>query len=233
MNTINWHLVFKTNYYTKETVETNLVYTPMSKDNIYCMSFDHTHPYQNEMVTHFLPNRPFYNEETVDFFFKREVEYIDRFKKYSWSPNYIEIDHNNRKIFFEWPGYSCNNIVMEQNKNSRENLNSYCIDWETQLLNIVNDIHSSEIYKVTLYPHCFFIQNGILKTFDFYGCADKSDYLLPLSRMQGILGVASKDRFNEVIDGKTVNFKILFRQALEKYSCWPSDKLKEFAKKIS
>jgi hypothetical protein len=229
MNTANWNLVFKVNYNDKKVVETNLVYTPMTNDDnsIYCMNFDHSHPYQNEMVASFMPERPYYTKETVQNFFNREIYYLEKFKDFKWRPNYIKIDNINNKIFFEWPGESCNKIVTDGG-----NLEIYCPNWEQQLINIIMDIYNHGFYKVTLYPHCFFVQNGILKTFDFYGCANIEDPYVPLSIAKGVLGVASKERFIEVIKDEKLNFKVLFKQALEGYSCWPTEKLKELIGKI-
>lgn len=229
MNTDNWNPLFKKNYYTKKVVETNLVYTPLiNPDNtVFCMNFDHTHPYQNEMVSSFLPNRPYYTKKTVKYFFDREVTYIDCFKNYTWSPNYLEIDKKNQKIFFEWPGETCNRIVTDDN-----DLNIYCPNWESQLLNIIKDILKNDSYKITLYPHCFFIENNVLKTFDFYGCVDKNNPVLPLEEIIGILGVASSDRLEFAIKDDTINAEILFKQALTGYACWPTNVLEKLAFEI-
>lgn len=218
----NWELVFKFNYHTKKIVETNLVYTPLTDGKIFCMNFDHTHPYQNEMVSSFLPVRPFYNEETTNFFFKRELEFIEKFKNYSWTPNYLEVDKKFKKIFFEWPGESFNKIVS-----SNADINNYCPNWENQLEKIILEIIDAGCYKLTIYPHCFFSNFGIMKTFDFYGCAYSKYPYLPLEKVKGIMGVASSERFEKAINNNEISIKELFIQALNGYSCWPTDKLKK------
>lgn len=225
MDITNWNLVFKRNYYTKKIVETNLVYTPLINDEgtVFCMNFDHTHEYQNEMVSSFLPSRPHYNKETVEFFFNRELLYIEKFKDYPWAPKYLEIDKQNQRIYFEFNKESCNWTVAGE-----ENLEEKFPNWEKQLINIIDDLIKANCYKLTIYPHCFYYMNGTLKMFDFYGCVDKDNTLVSLNRLLGILGVASPDRFEPAIKGDYVDTKELFIQALNGYSCWPTDRLKEF-----
>lgn len=220
----DWSYVFKRNYYTKQIVETNLVYTPLinPEGTVYCMNFDHKNQYQNEMVSSFLPSRPYYTKETVEFFFNRELHYIEKFKNYSWAPKYIDIDVKNQRIFFEFNKKSCNWVVAD-NLNLDENFPN----WEDQLVNIVSDIINEGCYKLTIYPHCFFYDKQ-LKMFDFYACVDKNDSLIPLEKMMGIMGVASPERFEKALSGNHVDTKELFKQALNNYSCWPTDRLKEF-----
>jgi hypothetical protein len=224
MNTDNWEYVFKTEYRTKETIETNLVYTPLTYDNVFCMSFDHASPYQNEMLHHIFPQRPFYTEEMVTFLFNREVEFINRFKDKPWTPNYLDIDLKSKKIFFEWPGETFNRIVTDGS-----NITTYCQDWEDQLENIILDLYNEGCYKLTLYPHCFFNDNGIMKTFDFYACTDITDRYIDVSLVQGMLGIASPERFEKAIKDSKLDLKELFAQALNGYSMWPTDRLKKLA----
>ena len=229
MNIDNWDPVFKINYYTKKIVETNLVYTPLvnKEKTIMCMNFDHTHPYQNEMVSSFLPQRPYYTKDTVKFFFDRELKYIETFRHLPWTPNYLEIDYINQRVFFEWPGESCNALVC-----NNIDIGRYCNNWEDQLEKIVSDILSNDCYKLTLYPHCFFIQDGILKTFDFYACADIDDPHIDINIMKGIMGVVSADRFTEATASHSINTEVLFKQALKEFSCWPGNRLPAMYQKL-
>lgn len=224
----NWKYVYKKDYELDLIVETNLVYSPMTNpdNNIFCMVFDHTDEYQNYGVKHVFPSRPNYTAEAVKFFFQRELHYRDKFKAYPWAPNYIHDDFENQRIFFEWSGISCNKGVVERT------IETECPDWEEQLCNIVNDLLDAGCYKTTLYPHCFFIENGVLKMFDYYGCAEIDDSVISLKDVEPILTPKTKERLSSVIINDAVDTKFIFKQALEGYSRWNSNKLKELARKI-
>lgn len=225
MNIDNWTPVFKTNYYTKQKVETNLVYTPLinREGNIYCMNFDHLHPYQNELVSSFLPQRPHYTKELVRYFFEREKHYISKFSSYSWAPEYCEIDDANQRIFFKFSGSSCNTVVTQQ----ADAIDHILPNWQQQLTAMVDNIISAGYLKMTLYPHCCFY-DGTLKTFDFYGCVDRADPHISMDVLRGIIGVISADRFASATDNNLVNMRELFIQTLTKHHCWPTNALEKF-----
>ena len=223
MNLPDWKLVYKVDpLATDALVPTNLIYTPLTHENIMCMNFNHTHHYQHEMVKPTLPERPDYTEELVSYLFNRELNYIEKFKGKSWAPTYIEIDKDQQKIFFEWSGESCNRILF-----SGRALEELCPNWQEQLEMIVLDLLRDGYYKLTLYPHCFFVQDGILKTFDFYACADIADPYIELETIKGIIGKRSIGRFAAATEGSKINTRILFEQAVTTYSGWPGNPLKK------
>ena len=225
----NWKPFYKINPDDNQLIETNLVYTPLvSPDgNILCMSFDHTSKYQTEELAHWLPERPHYTKEMVKFFFDREVKYLTALCKYDWAPKVIDIDIANQQIFFEWPGETCNQIVYTGRK-----IEDYCSDWEQQLYNIIQDIYNAGYLKISLYPHCFFIDNGILRTFDFYGCCERTNPYVALKDIRGMIGETSTPRFDEATDGDMLNLEILFNRALEHYVLWPNNALQTIYRKL-
>lgn len=229
MKTVNWKPFYKINPEDNQLIETNLIYTPLiSPDGtVFCMSFDHTSPYQNEELAHWLPKRPHYTKEMVKFFFNREINYLTKLSKFAWAPRLIDIDCSAQQIFFEWPGETCNNIIY-----TGRDLNDYCPDWEQQLGKIISNIYNAGFLKVSLYPHCFFIDNGVLRTFDFYGCCDRADPYIDLDSIRGMIGETSGPRFEEATDGNLLNLEILFNRALEKYVDWPNDALKKIYKDL-
>jgi hypothetical protein len=220
MKTNDWNKVYKIDSEYGNLLETNLIYVPLTNEkNLYCMNFDHSHYYQNEMLDHLeLPNRNEYTKELVEFFFKKEVEYLTLFQGKLWAPTIVDIDYKSQKIFFYWSGESCNQIIY-----TNRNLSDYCPNWEEQLEKIITDIYNSGYYKLTLYPHCFYIDNGTLKTFDFYSCVDRSDPYIELDKIKGMIGQKSANRFKEATEGTMLNFEILFKQALLKHIQWPTD----------
>lgn len=223
MNIPKWQIVYKADIEsTDELVTTNLIYTPLTYGNVMCMNFDYTNCYQHEMIHFTLPERPDYTKKLVSYMFNRELNYIEKFKGKSWAPTYIKIDKDKQQIFFEWSGESCNRILF-----SGRSLEDLCPNWQEQLEMIVLDLLKDGYYKLTLYPHCFFIQDGILKTFDFYACADISDPYIELETIKGIIGNRSIERFAKATEGSKINTRILFEQAVTTYSGWPGNPLKK------
>lgn len=223
MDTIGW-----TNYgkfMEGDYHKTNLLYTPkmnISKD-ILCMSWDINDPYQYDIMGN---KRAGLTDQLMSFFFSREVENINVFKSYKWSPNYLEIDNENKKIFFEWNTETCNDII-----NKGQSLSDRCPDWKSQLHAILNDIVDAGYYKMSLYPHCFFIdKHGVLKTFDFYACVESENPFLEKTKLEGMMGNDSNARFIEAQEGKYINFELFFKQAIKKHIIWPEDALASFYK---
>jgi hypothetical protein len=186
------------------------------------MSWDATDPYQ---YNDYDP-RPNYTEELVDYFFNRELTYIDIFKDYPWSPEFLEIDKKNKKIFFDWNTDTCNDLPFKGKA-----LEDVCPNWKEQLFIILNDIIDSGHYKLSLYQHCFFIdKNKILRTFDFYGCIPKSNPFIEKARLLGMMGELSSNRFKEAEVGEYINFELIFKEAIRTHIKWPDDALSEFYK---
>lgn len=225
MNTDNWKPFYKVDPYDNGLIETNLIYTPLiSPDGkTFCMSFDHTSSYQKEELASWLPDRPHYTKEMVKFFFDRELKYLKIFKDRQWAPRYSYIDTDEQKIFFSWPGETCNQIIY-----TGRSLDDCCPDWREQMFNIIDNIIKTGYYKTSLYPHCYFIDCGILRTFDFYGCAEKESPFVKLENIKGMIGPQSGSRFvSATVDGE-LNIEIFFKEALSQHIKWPSDPLPEF-----
>jgi hypothetical protein len=229
MNTDNWKPFYKINPDNNSLIETNLIYTPLisPSGNTFCMSFDHTSKYQNEDLASWLPHRPYYTKEMVKFFFDREVKYLTEFQHRSWAPKNIDISVSDQKIFFNWSGETCNQIIYSKRK-----LTDYCPNWQEQMYNIIKDIDMSGYYKTSLYPHCYFIDNGILRTFDFYGCADRTYPFVELKNIKGMIGETSESRFTSATINDQLNIEILFKEALNQYIKWPGDPLPNFYKRL-
>ena len=221
MNLNTWDYYCKINPEKLTPSISNMIYTPMIKDDTFCMWFDHTNTYQDPHL------RPLFTKELVKFFFDREVKYLTAFKERAWAPTVLDINESTQQIFFKWSGETCNNIIY-----SGRNLNDYCSNWEEQLYVILKDIVDSGYYKVSLYQHCFFIENGILKTFDFYGCAETSNPFVEIKTIQGMIGTQSGPRFETATQGGKLNIKIFFKEALEKHIRWPNNALNTIYRKI-
>ena len=229
MNTSNWTPFYKINPEDNKLIETNLIYTPLvsPSGNVLCMHFDHTSKYQNEDLAHWLPNRLYYTKEMVKFLFEREVEYLTIFKDKPWAPRNITIDLEEQKIFFSWAGETCNQIVY-----GGRSLDEALPDWKEQMFNIIKDIVDSGYYKTSLYPHCYYIDNGVLRTFDFYGCVKRNNPYVQLENIQGMIGETSGPRFAAAIKNNILNVEILFKEALQSWVKWPDDVLPDMYKRL-
>lgn len=229
MNLENWTPFYKINPDDNQLIETNLIYTPLvSPDNSrFCMLFDHTNKYQNEDLAHWLPERPYYTQEMVKFFFDREAKYINVFKNKSWAPKNITIDYDKQTIEFDWVGETCNQIIYSGRK-----LEDYCPDWKEQMFNILKDIIDAGYFKTSLYPHCYYLDAGVLKTFDYYGCVESSNPYVKLEHIKGMIGETSTPRFISATVNDSLNIEILFKEALKQYIKWPEDPLPEFYKRL-
>jgi hypothetical protein len=212
-----------------ENTETNMVYTPLvNKENtVLCMYFDHTNAYQTTDLEWWLPTRPDYTEELVDYVFKREVKYLALFQDRTWAVNIIDIEFDTKKIFIEWGGESLNHIIY-----SGRDLDKILPDWQEQMLGILQDITNLGYYKVSLYPHCYTIQHGILKTFDFYATAGKEFPYMYLSDIKGLMGTNSGHRFEEAIVEDKLDLEQFCKRSISTHIKWPNDALSVMYNKI-
>jgi hypothetical protein len=91
------------------------------------------------------------------------------------------------------------------------------------MTDIIKDIYNDGYYKITLYPHCYFIEGGILKTMDFYGCIEQQDPYIDFEKVKGLINV-SAHRFEEALDErKRLNIEIMFKRSLTTYVYWPDN----------
>jgi hypothetical protein len=169
--------------------------------------------------------------EIVDYFFQREIKYLPKFQKYSWAPKLIDIDIANKKIFLEWNSKFCNKIIFKDNLQ----LDDVCPNWRDQLYTILKNIQDSGYYKMSLYPHCFFLDNdNNLKTIDFYGCIEQSYPFVERSKLENIIGPDSVERFNSVTEHGLINFETLFKNTMLTHlaTTWPDNPFPEFYRKL-
>jgi hypothetical protein len=228
MNLDNYSNFYKIDPESKNLIETNLIYTPkISPDSsVMCMNFDFNDPYLSDRTFN-NPNRQFYNKELVSYFFNREFKYFQKFQGKFYTPNILDIDLNLQRIFFEWGGKSCNHIIF-----SGESLNDYCSDWKDQLFEIINDIKNSGYCKASLYPHCFYIKNKRMYTFDYYGCAEISNPFVLINDIRGMMGISSIDRFEKATEGDYLNLNTFSKDALKMYVKWPEDALSNIYRRL-
>jgi hypothetical protein len=223
----NWIPYYKIDPIENRLTRHNMLYTPLvnPEGNIMCMLWDADSGYQ----TRYGP-RPEFTQELVDFFFNRELTHLEIFKDYSWAPEIVDIDVSGKKIFYKWYGETLNNVVYD----SSRNLNKEIPTWKKQLEIILNDIYKIGYMKMSLYPHCHYLDNsGNIHTMDFYGCAPCSDPFIEVSKLYGMIGPRSNERFEEATTNGIVDLTFFFKRAMTHYIKWPEDPLPEIYKRIT
>jgi len=203
---------------------TNMLYTPILLDdgNTLCMDWNLDSEY------HIGENGR--SEQLLDYFFNREIKYLPMFQKYSWCPKLLDIDTIQKKVYIEFKHETVNRIINSDIRN----LDTELPDWKPQLYNILTDFKNEGYYKTALYPHCFYINNGVLKTFDYYGCVDMNNPYVLIKDLEGMIGKYSEDRFANATENGMLNVAKFFEYTLKHHLCkyWTDDPFPEFYKRI-
>jgi hypothetical protein len=215
MNLDTWNLYFKLSPEGSRCMSQQTYEPLISKDGqTFCMNYAWDNQYQR-----LESDRPLYTPEVTDFFFNNEIYYIEKFKNYRWAPEIIDIDYNKKRIFFKWYQEGCNDIIY-----SKRNLSDYCIDWQDQIKNAMLDAYNAGVYKLTMYPHCHFIDNdGNMRALDFYGCVPVNNPFIDSKFMDGIIHETAKFRLAETggidKDGR-YNLEIMFKRSMGEHVVW-------------
>lgn len=216
MDISNWIPLYKFDDSGKPQCMTQQTYEPLvSPDGkTYCANYD----WQNKYQRIWQPDRVGYTEEVVDYFFYKETDYAHWFGGFDWAPPIIDVDYENKRIFYGWNGPTCNEII-----HTTKDLPS---DWKDQLKTIMLDAYKSGVYKLTMYPHChFFDPHGQMRTIDMYGCVEIADPYIKAKYMDGIIHSTAQfrlDETGELVDGN-YNLEIMFKQSLGKHVKWGND----------
>ena len=205
---------------------TNVMYTPLvnPERNVLCMLWDENSDYQND-------NPQTLTADLIEFFFEREVKHLTLFQNKSWAPKILDINLQERKIFIEWCDNTINHILFNPSKT----LITECPTWQEQIFQILQDTTNAGYYKLALYPHCFYIKDQVIKTFDFYSCVGIEERYIPREKLAGMIGIDSSNRFNNsTTDDNCIDFKVFFdltmNHQLAKY--WPDNPFPEFYKRL-
>jgi hypothetical protein len=192
---------------------------------VFCANYD----WQNAYQKHEDSNRILYTKEVTEYFFEIEVYHLLKYKDKPYTPTILDIDQKNKRIFFSYNNETCNEIIY-----SNRNLSNYCPNWKDQLKHILTDLHSEGTYKLTMYPHCHFIQEGQLKAIDWYGCIPVNDPFIDAKYMDGIIHETAKFRLaetGELMNGK-YNLELMFKGSLGTHVKWGDDSMDYIYKEI-
>lgn len=181
---------------------------------IFDLQMDH-----NRACMDFNPQNPKYTEELINSSFNRECEFLHKVNKYNWSPKNLEINSKDRKIYFDWFNNTGDNYLPN--------------NWESQLENIVRDLHYLRIYKPNLYMKNFFTDsNEILHAYVFYSSSSYDEQPISMNFYKPLL---NEDRL-ALVDTLTVDeklhMKVLIEHAYTNYIDWPCGALKQIYHKV-
>lgn len=199
-----------------------MAYEPLinKEQNVMCMNFDTSNMYQD------YKNNIGFIPPIVHNFYKMELKYLEKFKNYGWAPDVLDITQD--KIFIRWNDVTCNDVI-----NSGNSLDDICPTWKLQLKNAITDQLSERVYKLSLYPHCHFIDlQGQLRAFDCYMSFDFDNYFVDLEKINGLIHKQTEHRITESVANGNVDMKQFFLRALESHVVWPNNYLNTLYKEI-
>ena len=173
-------------------------------------------------------DRPLYTKEVVDWFFSNEIKWIEYFKEKPYAPEVLDIDFQNKKIYLKWYRKSCNQIMYS-------GVGWPEVQWRQQIRDIIVDQFRSGVYKLTMYPHCHYIDNdGNMRAIDWYGCVPVNAPYIEEKYMQGIIHDTAKFRLAET--GAAVkdvlNLETMFKRSLGTHVLWGDQDMSYIYKEI-
>lgn len=201
-------------------------YEPLVSEDgkTFCKNYGFPNEYQY-MET---KDRPLYTNEVVEWFFFNELTYLEFFKDKPYAPEVIDVDYTNRKIYIKWYDKSCNQIIYAGTPWPET-------DWRQQIKDIILDQYNEGVYKLTMYPHCHYIDsNGNMRAIDWYGCVPVEEPYIEEKYMQGIIHDTAKFRLEET--GRAVNsvlnLETMFKRSLGEHVMWGDQNMSYIYKEI-
>lgn len=225
MTNINWIPYFKLDEAGTDCMAQQ-TYEPLisSDGKTFCKNYDHRNEYQKLTGE----KRPLYNKKITDWFFKREILWIEKFKDKLYAPQILDIDHRTKKIYLKWYGKSCNQIMYGRGEWPKN-------EWKLKIKNIIKDQYSSGVYKLTMYPHCHYIDDDDnMRAIDWYGCVPINDPYVESIYMDAIIHETAKFRLaetGEIIDNR-YNLEIMFKRSLSTHVMWGDENMSFVYKEI-
>lgn len=226
INTDNWQ------YYHKlvpngSKADSNMLYTPTvnPEGTVMCMH------YCIDPVYRIHNSHQIADQTLIDWFFEREVKFLQSLSNFEFTPVVHDIDIKNKKIFIEWNKETLSQIVFDNNRN----LDSEFPQWKTELRSIMESLHTAQYYKMALYPHCFYIsKDGKLKTIDYYSVVPYTEQYIDRKVIEGVIGKDGAYRFDESTSNGVVDFKQFFEITVNTHLSryWPSSPFPTFFKEI-
>jgi hypothetical protein len=208
-DTTNWNYYYKLNP-NGSPWSSNMLYTPR------------INPEQTVMCAHYC-NDPIYRptedsiiqEELIDWFFHRDVKFLNQLSHLKTTPTLYEVDTTNRKIFMEWNKETFSQILFTPGRN----LDIEVPNWKEQIKEFFVSTKANKFWKLSLYPNCFFVtKDGQLKAIDNYAVVPYEERFIERKLIEGIIGKDGAYRFNYSTDEKGfIDFKKFFEITVTKH----------------
>lgn len=201
-------------------------YEPLISDDgkLFCKNYSWPNEYQSIEDK----NRPLYTAEVVEWFFTNEIKYIEKFIDKPYAPEIVDIDYYNKKIYLKWYDVSCNQIIYKPCHWPEK-------QWRQQIKDIIIDQYNEGVYKLTMYPHCHYIDtHGQMRAIDWYGCVPVEAPYIEEQYMQGIIHDTAKFRLEET--GESVkgllNLETMYKRSLGEHVLWGDQNMSYIYKEI-
>ena len=134
-------------------------------------------------------------------------------------------------MFIEWNNESLSYVVNDPNRSIDKELP----DWKHQLKEILKEFYSAGYYKMSLYPHCFFIdKNKQIKTIDYYAVVPHNEPYIEYKLIEGVVGEHGKYRFDKSTDNGLLDINKFHEITVNTHNdtYWPYNPFKEVYKEI-
>jgi hypothetical protein len=147
--------------------------------------------------------------------------------KYRWCPQFGQDNRDGWRIYLRFGGHFCKDIL-----DRGEVLDEYCPDWKEQLTQMCLDFRQEKIYKVTMDPEYFFIdEDKNLKTFGFFNCFTYGEQPVGMEIMMPTFSPDASQIVRSNTEHGRFDFKYL-EEYVYKNSAWLGSLLEEIYGKM-
>ena len=226
IDTSNWKYYYKLNPDGTPN-SSNLLYSPTvnEEQTIMCMHYCTDNTYREDEKVSSIDN------DLLQWFFEREVKFLNDLSHLKTTPKVYDIDFDNRKIFIEWNKETLSQVLYDKDRN----LDIELPDWKQQIKDFLISTKENNFYKMAMYPHCFYIsKDNVLKTIDYYSVVPYSERFIERKVIEGIIGKDGAYRFDESTNNGYIDFKKFFEITVTRHLTiyWPNSLFAEIFKEI-
>jgi hypothetical protein len=215
-DTSSWYYYYKLNPDGKPH-SSNMLYTPRvnQERTIMCMHYCTDLIYRSGEDTHV-------NADLIQWFFDREVKFLNQLSHLKTTPDVYDIDLKNRKIFIEWNKETLSQILFTPGRD----LDNELPNWQEQIRDFLIVTKENKFWKMALYPHCFYIsKDNMLKTIDYYSLVPFEEQFIERKIIEGVIGKHGAYRFDQSTNEQGfIDFKKFFEITVTKHlsMTWPN-----------